>query len=291
MHKILVVDDEQLVRDEFTHFFQSSKYILHTASNSVEGLEKINNIQYDLVVLDIRMPNLNNRFSETAGIELLKLLKKEKPFLPVIMLSIIEDIKIAVDAMKFGARDYIVKDDFIAEEFLKRIDEIIKDATITLINEGETENVEFKSSLRYDLSLKKKNNDLGKVVAKSIAGFMNSNGGYLYIGITDSGKAIGIQNDIRILSKKTYDAFLSSLYQIVCDYLGKEHCQSVHPSFLYLSKKRICAIKVDRCSKPVWFKDKDIQVFYIRVGQSTRPLDAKEAYEYISQRFYYGKVT
>lgn len=155
----------------------------------------------------------------------------------------------------------------------------------SLIKRGESEVVEFKSLLRYDFANNGANKDLGRVIAKTVSGFMNSDGGYLCIGISDNGEPIGIQNDIDILWKKTYDAFLAALFQLVIDYIGKEYCQKIHPSLTEINKIKVCVVKIERCNKPAWFKDRDVQTFYIRVGQSTRPLEAKETVEYILHRF------
>jgi CheY-like chemotaxis protein len=87
--KILLVDDEKIFREEFEHIFLDSKYLLDTAVNSIEGRNKILNSHFDLIILDIRMPDFDNRFSEKGGIELLKWIRKNKQELLVIMLSVL----------------------------------------------------------------------------------------------------------------------------------------------------------------------------------------------------------
>lgn len=287
-NKILLIDDERIIRDEFIQIFQNSRFILDTASNSIEGLNKINTSNYAIVILDLQMPDFSNRFSKTAGIEFLKWIKDNRPHLSVIMLSVVKDIDIAVKAMKLGAKDYVAKDKFsVAELFSKIGDALSEEKTelISLIKTGESEKVEFKSSLRFDIVKQCPNKELEKVIAKSVSGFLNSYGGYLFIGISDKGEAIGIENDIKITSKKSEDAFLSTLYQIIIDFLGKEACQKIHPQIINFENKTICVIKIETGNLPTWFHDGQSQIFYLRLGQSTRPLDSKETHEYCLQRF------
>jgi len=154
-----------------------------------------------------------------------------------------------------------------------------------LIAKGECENVEFKSSLRYDHVTHVANKDLAKTVAKTICGFMNSDGGYLFIGVSDDGRPIGIEFDINLLSKKSVDGFLAAFYQVIADNLGKEYCQYVHPEMIELNQKRICCVKVDTSGKAAWLPEGNAFTLFIRVGNSTRPLNAKEANEYVLSRF------
>jgi predicted HTH transcriptional regulator len=187
--------------------------------------------------------------------------------------------------MQIGAKNYIVKDKFTTTELFDKIDKALKEATFTLIKNGETEKVEFKSTLRYDFVHHGANKELSKVMARSISGFLNSDGGNLFIGIADNGEPIGIENDIKVLTKQNDDGFLSTLYQIVIDYIGTDFCHKVHPNILELENKKICSIKIDPSDKPAWFHDGRSEELFIRAGQSTRALDAKEAVEYVFERF------
>ena len=76
-----------------------------------------------------------------------------------------------------------------------------------LINRGESNTLEFKSTLRYDLEQQKVNKDLAKVIPKTLAGFLNAEGGMLLIGVADNGQILGLENDISSLRKKNLDYF------------------------------------------------------------------------------------
>ncbi len=103
MHaQILVVDDDPLVRDFLTETFSSSPYEVDTAETGDIAAEKIAECEYDLVFSDIKMPGLN-------GIELLKKTKKLSPDTMVIIMTAYGTVRNAVEAMKSGAFDYLLK--------------------------------------------------------------------------------------------------------------------------------------------------------------------------------------
>src|SRR5262249_42342741 len=89
-----------------------------------------------------------------------------------------------------------------------------------LIRRGETSRVEFKASLRFDFKEQKVNKELTKVVVKTIAGFMNSEGGTLLIGVADNGDVVGLERDIETLSKKLTDGFELALRTAIANLLG-----------------------------------------------------------------------
>ena len=104
---ILIVDDEDLMRS-FLETALSEDYNVETAMNGKEGLEKIKANNYDLVLTDIRMPEID-------GITLLKEIKRLNKSCQVIVMTAYGTVEDAVDAMKIGAYDYIQKP-FSADE-------------------------------------------------------------------------------------------------------------------------------------------------------------------------------
>src|SRR4051812_11050522 len=78
---------------------------------------------------------------------------------------------------------------------------------VELIAHGESARLEFKSTLRYDLREHKTNKSLEKVVAKTLAGYLNADGGTLLIGVADDGSIVGLAHDINTLSTKNLDGF------------------------------------------------------------------------------------
>ncbi|MBI4681038.1 MAG: putative DNA binding domain-containing protein [Nitrospirae bacterium] len=158
-------------------------------------------------------------------------------------------------------------------------------ALLEKTKEGESENVEFKSTLRFNLRTNSADKELPKAVVKTICAFMNADGGTIFIGIGDHKEPIGIDKDIQCLSKKDEDGFISALYQYIVDIIGTEYCQLVHPYILDYQEKRICTVEVNSSNQPAWFNDGNTQTFFLRVGNPSRPLTPKDALLYILKKF------
>ncbi len=100
--RILVVDDEPLVRDLLSSYLSSSGYDCETASSGLEALDKLRQGPVSLVIADICMPELN-------GLQLLDSLSREYPDTAAIMITAVADMETAIGTMKQGAYDYITK--------------------------------------------------------------------------------------------------------------------------------------------------------------------------------------
>lgn len=146
---------------------------------------------------------------------------------------------------------------------------------------GEDATVEYKSTLRWDLNTERVNTGLQRAVAKSIAGFMNTQGGVLLVGVSDDGSITGIENDINSLKRRDIDGFQQTLTQTIDKYLGAEFCRYIQILFAEKNGRIVCIIKVDSTPSPVFLKDGDAVEFYVRLGSTTRNLDMERAHEYI----------
>lgn len=168
------------------------------------------------------------------------------------------------------------------DEEPKPIDEQIK----TIIAAGESENIEFKSSLRWDYKMSSKNKALESVVVKTVAGFLNGKGGTLLIGVGPKGEILGIENDYGTFQKDpNRDGFEQKLTNLLAHHLGKELVPQVHVNFVAVEKKDICWLRVEPSPKPVYVdEDNDIK-FYARLGNTTQPMNPKEMTQYISMRW------
>jgi DNA-binding NtrC family response regulator len=104
MSKILIIEDEASIRRVLTKILseESDSYLVDEAEDGVQGLEKIKNTDYDLVLCDIKMPKMD-------GVELLEAVKKNKPEIPMVMISGHGDMETAIQTMRLGAFDYISK--------------------------------------------------------------------------------------------------------------------------------------------------------------------------------------
>ncbi|MBA7492331.1 hypothetical protein ES702_02881 [subsurface metagenome] len=150
---------------------------------------------------------------------------------------------------------------------------------------GENATLEYKATLRWDTHQNKVNPTLQKVVAKTITGFLNTEGGTLLIGILDNGFIYGIEDDIKTLKRKDKDGFEQTLTQVITDYLGTEFCKYIHTKFEEKEDKIVCIIQIEKCPKPVFLNDKISKEFYIRAGNTVRPLDIESTHNYIGMHW------
>ncbi len=112
-NRILLVDDESQVLESLKVFFRDQGYQVNTAPDGAAALEQLQQSPHDLVVTDIRMPNM-------TGIELLRSIKEQYPHVEVILITGYGSEEIAAEARRLGAYDYIEKP-FDALELLKTI--------------------------------------------------------------------------------------------------------------------------------------------------------------------------
>ncbi|MGD8384665.1 MAG: sigma-54 dependent transcriptional regulator [Lysobacterales bacterium] len=100
--RILIVDDEEIVVRSCVRILGTETYSIDSAGNGLEALEKIGEKDYDMLILDVKMPKMN-------GIEVLQRVKETHPDIDVIMITGLNQIELAVQAMKLGAFDYLPK--------------------------------------------------------------------------------------------------------------------------------------------------------------------------------------
>lgn len=101
--KILIVDDEIETRDAIKNNFKRFAHCrISIADNGKEAVEKIKNVFFDLVILDLKMPGIN-------GLDVIKKVKKEKNFPDILVLTAWDSVQIAEEVIKEGALDYIPK--------------------------------------------------------------------------------------------------------------------------------------------------------------------------------------
>jgi DNA-binding response OmpR family regulator len=99
---ILIVDDEASLRQTLARILQRAEYEVTTTANGNEALKLLSQHAFDLVYLDIRMPDI-------SGLEVLKMIHARYPELPVILFTAQPDLNSAVEAVRSGAIDYLLK--------------------------------------------------------------------------------------------------------------------------------------------------------------------------------------
>jgi len=100
--KVLIIDDEQDFTDALAERMTTRGMTVSTSSSAIEGLKNVEEHSFDVVVLDLQMPEMD-------GIETLKVLKEKKPELQVILLTGHATVEKGIEAMKLGAMDLLEK--------------------------------------------------------------------------------------------------------------------------------------------------------------------------------------
>ncbi|MBN1305946.1 MAG: response regulator transcription factor [Anaerolineales bacterium] len=100
--KILIIDDEDSLRKTLARILQQAGFEVMTAESGEQGLEYLDSLHFDLVYLDLRMPGL-------AGLDALNLIHMHYPVLPVVLFTAQPDVNSAVEALRRGATDYLLK--------------------------------------------------------------------------------------------------------------------------------------------------------------------------------------
>jgi len=154
-----------------------------------------------------------------------------------------------------------------------------------LITQRESGFVEFKSTMRYNLHTKQRDEKLERAIAKTLCGFMNAEGGTLVIGVDDDGNVLGLDNDFSTLRKKDEDGFELAFTGLVTRYLELPDRRYVSLNFEDYDSRKVCFIEIERSQEPIFCLFDQKYEFHLRVGNSTRQLDAKWTLEYGKDRF------
>lgn len=149
----------------------------------------------------------------------------------------------------------------------------------------ENENLEFKSTFRWDMKEKKVNRNLEKSSMKTIAAFLNSGGGHLVLGADDQRNIVGLDCDYKTLGKPGPDGFENHFSHIFHNMIGAEFRQFVKLLWTKSDNKDCCVVRVKFGHKPVYLKTDNNEEFYIRTGNGTTSLKLSEAAVYIDSRF------
>ena len=181
---ILIVDDDDRIRNLLKEYLSEHRYIVSTAENAEQAKIKLQYIKFDILILDVMMPGQN-------GYELTKDIKK-KLKVPIILLTARGVVENRIKGLELGADDYIGKP-FEPKELVLRIKNIIKNTTKINLNSkhlvGEAEIDLNKLTIKFKNTNKKINNSEKKVLIE-----MLSNPGKTY-SREEIGKVAGIKQE------------------------------------------------------------------------------------------------
>ena len=116
--KILIVDDEHALLEQLQQILVSRRYLVETAVDGEEALDKLFENPFDLIILDIMMPNVD-------GFTVLEHVRKAAIYTPVLMLTAKGDVKYRVKGLDLGADDYLAKP-FSPDELMARVRALLR---------------------------------------------------------------------------------------------------------------------------------------------------------------------
>ncbi len=193
--RILIVDDEVDALDLMEELFNKHGYETYTARNGVEALEVIREHEPDIMISDMVMPEMD-------GIKLLEIIRKKYPDISVIMITAHGTIETAVDAMKKGAKDYILKP-LRLDEILSKVDTISQLKSLIKENQYLREKLSQKYNFNNIIGKNRKMLELFDLI-KDIA---KTNSTVLITGESGTGKEL-IANAIHFNSDRVKKPFV-----------------------------------------------------------------------------------
>lgn len=202
MKKVLVIDDDQSVLNYLNIFLlQTGKYEVTVLNDSSKAYDRISNGKFDLLLLDMDMPNI-------TGLDILKYLNDNGIELETIVLTGVEDVELAVSAMKLGAYDYLTKpveNEYLLKTMEKAIER--KEAKVTEGAEPELisrDELEFKHAFEDIISNSEKMMKIFRITEKIAV----TDSSVLIWGESGTGKEL-IARAIHKISRRRYNKFIA----------------------------------------------------------------------------------
>lgn len=300
--RLLLVDDNPTNLQVLLGALEKEGYELLIAQSGEEALEIAQAANPQLILLDINMPGMD-------GYETYQKLKAnpQSRAAAIIFLSARGGVSDKVRGLELGAVDYIEKP-FQFEEVLARVRqhlliwhknhtlrhenknlkslidggfrELNEDDIDVMIANGESERVEFKSTLRWNLHTNKQDKKIENACLKTVAAFLNCLGGFLIVGVDDAGQPLGLGND----EFANEDKLLLHWNGLIKQCLGVEATARIRSLVLNAGGKRVLTVQTLPIADPIFFRRDNDEAFFVRAGNATHALKPSEVLHYIESR-------
>ena len=150
----------------------------------------------------------------------------------------------------------------------------------SLIEKGESEQVEFKSTLRWSLTKNQIHRGVEMAWLKTIVAFLNSSGGILIVGVDDSGRVIGYEKD----GFENEDKYLLHVNNRIQEHIGPEHARCIRYALEPVEQTKVLVVECEQSSAPVLLRQGKEEAYYIRVGPGSRKLPISKILAYVAER-------
>ena len=169
------------------------------------------------------------------------------------------------------------------------------ESILEMIRRGESERLEFKSSARWNLHTAQRDERIEMVIAKAVAGFLNTGGGTVLIGVNDDGEPVGLVNDFAVIKSPDRDRFELWLRDFLGSSLGQNAAALPMIDFQEVTvdgaDTYVCRVTCPPSPMPVYVRPPKGQAqseLWVRSGNSTRQLKLDDAIDYVMHRWPLG---
>ena len=156
----------------------------------------------------------------------------------------------------------------------------VENEITALIRAGESTTLEFKSTMRTNLRTGKAGKEIEIAWLKTVAAFMNSDGGILLIGVDDTGNILGIDADNFANEDKCRLHFKNMLNT----HIGAEFTRFIHLKIVTITEKTVLIVECERVRRPVFLSIGKQEDFFIRSGPSSIKLSMSQMVKYLGER-------
>ena len=283
------LNDGQNDREDKKSFFVAAEKLNVTLiANALKAWEKNNKLPFEPIEFKseketcwgVFQPLNTNDWTVLIGVavpesDLLGKINKKRMWILLPALGILAT-GILLIVLLLRKYSYQIKD--LPKQIIKR--DVIENEVISLIKAGESNTLEFKSTMRMNLKTGKVGKEIALAWLKTVAAFMNTDGGYLIIGVDDNGGILGIDAD----EFENQDKCRLHFKNLINQHIGLEFSKFLNFDILSMDGKSIILIECERSGEPVFLNTKNEEAFYIRSGPSSVKLSTSKVLKYMEHR-------
>jgi hypothetical protein len=149
-----------------------------------------------------------------------------------------------------------------------------------LIEGGETDQVEFKSTMRWNLHAGKPGKEIELAWLKTVVAYLNTDGGFVVIGVKDDGTVLGLDRD----DFRNDDKLRLHFENLIKQHVGLLHAPYVRGEIREVGGDRVFLVACERCPEPAYLRNGDDEKFFVRIGPSTHVVPASRIHDYLDER-------
>lgn len=155
------------------------------------------------------------------------------------------------------------------------------DKVMNMVRSGESKTAEFKESFGLDIRKGTKEKYIELAALKTLVAFLNTNGGILIVGVSDSGEVLGIETEVEKFHKSN-DAFLLYFKNQLKERIGEQYYPFINHRLVSVLNRKVLMVECGESSKPCYLDGRD---FYVRTNPATDKLEGPKLVEYVQNHF------